>query len=1054
MSFGKQAPGGTRTVYGTVAGIISLGPLDFVWGIMVNNVLAWPTISIWDSKSWQANQQVLYIDGNVYQTLESTTEDPPAAPWTLVASPWVAGTYPPGSVVIRGGYLWGTAGSNSLAPPASPSAPGATGTGRGLGGAVVVNGWALIGRPATWATSAEHSAGDIVAWKGRVYRTPSNTTHEPPASPWVLWRQPRATVTNPYKLTIADGGDAYLYWGTDDQTLDVTGEATLAALDHPAYRYRAVLVLKDFQFGVETETPPDIQVLGGRTPIQTLITGTAAALDADWQANPWCVLAELLTHPVIGLGLPDSFFDATTWQAEADRCLAKHGLYYISPLYTSLIKVRDLVADLMGYPDAFVFWNTLGVLQAGHWPHGEDAPTFDNTNTINRDVLVAELSGGSEGWGGTANSVELGYSDIQAAFKNRSVIAPNLFNRTIIKRLLAVKVDRPHIVRTQQALAWATEMAKLSGDRFSTNTSEARAERVSGIGPGSLFLVTDDVLQTSEVHRCNQRILSAPPKGTITLKHQLERGVSPEPYAPTPDLTTPPTGEAPAPIQDFQFVQLPFALGGGANRLACLASRRDNVSNNLQFWFQQADLGSFQLLGTGRHFGVAGLIGESINTAHTTDTIATVTQGNTYDLTLGNIWAVSVLYNTGGGTPATPATEGDDYAIDYANGTIQIVTGGAITTASSVAASYASGVLTIPDADIPAGDIEAISTSQTQDQILDNTLLVFLFQAADPSLFEIATVSEVTAGGGGYRLALKRAQYGSLMGGDGSHVFTTSDLAVVIYRADIVPLAHASFPALQEASSVANFILSPGSPYGQASLDDIYDPVSNPNGLATSCQYTFENIYAPQVDWISQKSNNVDIASFATAVTATDVIEVAFTLTDTNNDLVDAVFVAVNGSNRIEMWSQVFTPSRIQSGVATFSLPDGTWLFSMILRDLSGNVKEYIMTAVGGGPAVSLIVDSMAGTPDAATAAPIISPASATYTHAISLSITCPTAGATIKYAIVAYGAAQPSIPFATTYTAPVGLLGIVGAKRTVYAYATHSGLLDSAVIRSNYIRA
>lgn len=1061
MGSGKDSPAGTKQYFGTVAGIASLGRLDFIWGILMNNTLVYPPdVKLWDSKTWPPNKQILYSNGNVYKTASQTNEDPPTAPWTLLAVPWVAGTYSAGTYVVRNGYVWHTAASNSLAPGTTRPVRGTRGTGEGLEPTPgLVNGWSYVSTPSVWVAGGHHPANAIVAWKGQVYTTPSATSNEPPAAPWVRWRLNRVDSANPLKITIPKGGDVFLYWGTDDQVLDAVDEQTLNDNDHPPYRHRAFLVLKNFLFGTETTTPPDCHVLGGRLPVQTLITGAAADMDDDWQINPWCALAELLTHQVYGLGLPNSLFDSTTWQAEADRCLANPELFYISPMFTSLIKVRDLVADLLGYPDAFVFWNTLGAIEAGHWPHGEDAPAFDNTSTVNRDTLISELSGETEGLGGTFNSIEVTFSDIQAAFRSRPVIVSNLFNRVITQRLLAQKVDRPHIVRAPQALAWAHEYAKLVGDPTSTNQSDVRGERLTGVKPGSLFLVTDDVLQTTQVHRCVKRVVSAPPSGVVKISHDLERGVSPQPYSPTPLVTTPPVGIVPQPIIDFQFVQLPFALTGGPSRLACLPVRHEKITQSLQYWYKQADSGSYQLLGTAYQFGVGGLVDEGINTQSSTHTENSVTNGDSYDLLIKNIWNVTVLYDTGGGTPTTPGVAGVDFTVDKALGIVTILTGGAITTGSKVKFDFASTVLVVLNANVPADDIEGIAVAQTEDEKADNTLLLFLFQSANPSLFEICGATEVTASGGGYRFALRRQQYGTLEGGDGTHEWTDTDIAVAIFRKDLVTLFHESFEQLQADNSSADFILAPASPLGQAETDDIYDPAGNPLGLATHVTYTFENIYAPSVTWTDFLVGGVAV-DFTLSYAAADIFHFEFTLNDRNADLVHGALIAVQGQTERTLWASNFTPSSAQSLSVEFSLPAGVWKLEIRLLDASGNQQTYPLTS--GGDLVNIYVDN--GT----APAPIVYAYNTSNPYIVQLLfglLPGVADGYQLYYQIVARNAAPGSWTTGAVYGVVLGTQWRWGdptygslppihkgsSGQTLYAYASQVGKTDSAVVKWNF---
>ena len=190
----------------------------------------------------------------------------------------------------------------------------------------------------------------------------------------------RSGQPNPVQLTITGYGSAWLYWGTDTQTLDASGEINLAANGHPPYRRQAVLSLQKFLFGREKVSAPSVECIVRRTPVQSIVTGTAALLDADGHANPLAVLAELLTHPVFGLGLPASDFDTASWQATADALLARSSTTYISPVFDRPASARSLVDDLRGYFDGWFRADTAAKIVAGRFLHGEAAPTFNSSS--------------------------------------------------------------------------------------------------------------------------------------------------------------------------------------------------------------------------------------------------------------------------------------------------------------------------------------------------------------------------------------------------------------------------------------------------------------------------------------------------------------------------------------------------------------------------------------------------------------------------------------------------------------------------------------------------
>lgn len=946
---GKKGGGGggtnTYDVYGHCAGAVCQGRLDFIWGVLVNNTLVWPPATVWDAQVWQSGLTIVYTDGNCYNLPQNANVDPPNPPWTLVASPWVAGAYLAGAKVLNGGQLWKATKNTSTAPGSAKPV-----TSVALQQAVVLVGdWQWMGTPTAWATVASTifwQPNDIVAWQGQLYYSPVATKAEPPAAPWLLWRQNRST-PNPVKFTVPNMGDMYLYWGTDNQTLDTVNEGVLAGLGHPPYRSRAFVVLKNFLFGTMQMSPPDVVILGGRAPVQTLITGASANLDSAWQANPWCVLAEFLTHPIYGLGLPNSMFDATTWQAEADFCAANPQLYYISPIYTSVAKVRELTAELLGYPDAFVFWNTLGKLQAGHWPHGEAPPAYDNTNTVNRDWLTKEFDCSGDGFDGTVNSVSVSFNDIQAAFRSRPVSAPNLFNRQLVGRLVSQNVDKPFITRAAQAHQWATELARLSGDIVVKSTeTEVRAEKATAIQPGSQILVTDDVLGTSQPHRVTKKIISAPPAGTVKLQHETERGLAPQPYSPTPVLGATANSLQPAPITNALFCQLPSALANGqANTLAVFASRENLNTTAFDVWFRNLDQSSFQSLGTVGGFGVSGLVDEP---SPILGDIFTVTSTNqTFTLSQQDYWLFSVQYETSLSGPLINAVQGVDYTYDAA-GTVTLIPTGNIAVGDIVHCNYASAIVVDINSNTPSADLEDVTASLTTDEILDNTILLALFQAGNTNNFELMSVKSLTAlGGGKYFINVRRQQYGTLYGGDGSYVWGTNkgDIAVLIRRDKVTPLYNKAFDVAVQNAATVDFILSSHSALVTGDPTNIYDQAQNPSALSTQWAYTFSNPYSPSGRFTLLLRNEAVISDLTAAFAVTDTFKFSFQMFSPDGKLTSASLIAAMGSREYVLWSNNFQKSYVQSAVAKFTFPViGSWFVYLSVSDSDGNRTKIPIT--------------------------------------------------------------------------------------------------------------
>jgi hypothetical protein len=996
MSSGK---GGSQSndYYGHVAGIACCGPLDFIAGFMIDNDVVWPKAKSWDSQIHQKNKKVIYIDGNVYKTPAATDVDPPTAPWALYAIPWAAGTTLAGDKKLYLGNVWKAAVNTATNPPATAPAPIAAGNTQprlGVQQDVATGDWIYDCTPPAWSGATHFWASNsIVAHNGQLWINSADTNKEPGLDPvWTLWKQDLTGGPNPYKFTVENHGDVFLYLGTGTQTLDTVDEQILNALGHPPYRHRAVVMLKNFLLGSSTTTPPNVTLIGGRKPVQTLIidnTGVvgvdATAFDDDWQVNPWCVLAELLTNPVWGLGLPNAWFDATTWQAEADRCAAHPELHYISPLYTSLKKVREIVADIMGYPDAFIFWSSIATLTAGHWPHHEAAPAFTAATTIDRNDIIEgeELETTSDGWSGTLNAVAVSFRDIEAGFTNRPALAPNLFNRTITQRLTVQKIERPHIVRLSQALAWATEFAKIAGDQtFACSSLTVRAEKAASINQGDIFLLTDDQLGFSQPMRCTKKTIAAAGIGRVMLQCELERGVAPQPYAPTPTKTAPPSGPPPATIANYAAVQLPSALAGQPNTIAVLAGRENESTASLEIWFRGDDGASFQQLGSSRGFAVPGVLSIHANNegvysggdSVTLVNVGAVTQGNTYNLGKTDFWKNQVFYSVNiSGIPHSTATEGVDYTLDQSTGELTIITGGAIPTGYYVNVKLWQNLVVRYNTSAPQADIDTITTVPTQDEIDDGQILLFAFQVANPALFEIMSVRSVTAAGSDligpvFFVQVLRSQFNSTFGGDGSYVWGTNpnDVIMMIRKSDLAPLTHENFPFYHANSSTIHLRLAPASAWVQADITDLFDAAGNPNGLTTAFDYTFNNIYAPTVTWgqllRDSGSGFADITDFTVTFASTDVFNFSFELDSREGNLAHGALVAVQGQQEITLWSTNMTPASPYNKTVQFQLPTGNWSIEIRALDDSGNQITSQLT-YSGSPVLMHVNSATAAAP-------------------------------------------------------------------------------------------
>lgn len=465
-------------------------------------------------------------------------------------------------------------------------------------------------------------ANSVVAHNGALWETPGSTSAEPPASPWVRFIRLRSTESptgQPTQYTAAGFGDFHILWGTDNQAL--AGDVATVLAGHPPYRRQAGVVLRKFLFGRDRKTPGNASLIYTRVPEQTLITGTAADLDDDFQCNPWCVVAEALTHPVWGLGKPDEDFDADAWQAVANWARDNSDLTYISPLLDRAVGVRALVADLLNYAAGWLRWNSEGVIEAGRWLVNEAAPSFTDATTLDFHDATEEIEWAAQTFEDVATAAEVVFRDAAAAFKERPATWSNPLTTLLTQRVKARRVQRPFITRASQALAVAMQEDKMFGRRARSGPVTVRAEKAASIRPGDNFLLTHDALSQSIVARCVEKSVKAPPSGEVTIQWEEERGISGTPFTPTVAARNPAGPPALARPVNFQFIRLTTELNpdGLTYPLALLCGRTEPTTTRVDIHFKKDEVAdSFQLLETVRQFAVAGTLDASAATGATT----------------------------------------------------------------------------------------------------------------------------------------------------------------------------------------------------------------------------------------------------------------------------------------------------------------------------------------------------------------------------------------------------------------------------------------------------
>lgn len=465
------------------------------------------------------------------------------------------------------------------------------------------------------AASKTYNYYGSIAMRVRCGRT--DTLHAIELDGQTLWSGPvlRADSPNPFVGTIVGRGTFRYYWGLSNQfTVDpvLTAAGNDKGHDHPAYTGQSYLVFENFLFGQERNFANRIKVIASAIPEQTLITGTAAALDADGQANPYAALAELATNERFGQGLPSGTFASSTWQSSADAALAKSSLTYISALMTQQKSLKQVSEDILVLCDGWLrAAQATGACEAGYFPQPETIDPSTLPLIDSSSIAAGENpSWDPETWRDVKTSWVCIYTDKDKDYKSR----PS--QRYDDPRALAARslrdpdtLERPFICRSGQAF----EHAQRYGRRFSVPGAkgEIPVRRVvaESLRPGQhLRLDIDPEPGGAQLQQvCRLISITRPQTGSVKLRVEIEPTLQPIAFTAPSPATEPPPPDAIPDVGYARFVEAPMGLVDGRSyAVAILASRPGGLVIDFTAYYDRDLSGAFPQIGGSRAYGLRG----------------------------------------------------------------------------------------------------------------------------------------------------------------------------------------------------------------------------------------------------------------------------------------------------------------------------------------------------------------------------------------------------------------------------------------------------------------
>ena len=447
---------------------------------------------------------------------------------------------------------------------------------------------------------------------------------------WIEYTYVRGSSEDHTDFSITDDVGTYygvmtLYWGTQTQTVDPLLQA--AGNDagdlHPDYKGLCYVILKDFLFGQEIQSGPNIEIILRKKPGQTIVTGSPALI-LDGQCNLAAAAAEILTDPNC-VGQPSTVVDSTTFNSVAAILDNNPLLTRGSILLDAATTLREVFGKLADMIDGYTRYNpTTNCIELGVFQHGVVPSSYV---TLTADDFTAPPKFSTKSWQETKSRATVSFTSRQFNYQQSSEKADDPRAFAVLGQVREIQLDRPWICRPDQARLHGRESLRVLGHAQLTGTVQVRREWARSIRAGSYVFLDIDLEPGGATLYQFFRVLSRgiPKTGPMALELLAENTVAPVPWNSGAPTIIAVAQTVPA-IVNYRFLEVPTVLGGQRGTVVPLVQRPNTLVAGCQLYFDTNPSGTFSLLGSFTGFAAKGVL---YSNAAATDGTLTVTVDTT-----------------------------------------------------------------------------------------------------------------------------------------------------------------------------------------------------------------------------------------------------------------------------------------------------------------------------------------------------------------------------------------------------------------------------------------
>jgi hypothetical protein len=379
------------------------------------------------------------------------------------------------------------------------------------------------------------------------------------------------------EITLPDYGMFTLHWGTETDVPDAYLNAA-SGIRFPAFRGFSYFVFKQLFLGFNQSSVQNVETVMESTPTLPWLLDPAHA-NINGEANPACVIGQLLQDFRQGFGMPDFEIDLASLAAAA-QTFATESLG-VSRVLTDQNDAASLITELCETVGAQPVQDAQGrfALSLLRQPvGGADLPQVG-------DAQLSDLPEVEPGdWTSTNNLTRVTFDNRDNVYLSDYVEWHDLGAYSVNEQSSPLNLTRPWITLRNLAQDIVSAAGRSAALPAITGRLQLLfdADLYAALVPGAQFQLAWSKRPAAVTYRVSARTIGDPAKPEFEIELEADRSYLNFTGAPSfdlpPPVAPPVEAAAPAPLARVRILELPQQLSGTSQVTVAPLAARDNVT--------------------------------------------------------------------------------------------------------------------------------------------------------------------------------------------------------------------------------------------------------------------------------------------------------------------------------------------------------------------------------------------------------------------------------------------------------------------------------------------